>query len=182
MEESEKNQGVARQSEGGKELYELKKGQKEEARKKEARREKLVEAPKRIGRYVLYGAAGIAIIGMLGWFLATRPSLPPTTQQNHSEESPPAHIVTVPIPDVIQRHMLEHADGGGRPGIIIQYNCSDFVCEPDLVKNLTTLVQRYPENVYLAPNSYDGKIILTKLNRIEILENFNERAIEDFIE
>jgi len=103
---------------------------------------------------------------------------------NHVEQSPPAHIVTQPIPEPIQRHMLEHADGieGGKSGIIIQYNCQDFDCEEDLVEMLTELVRDYPSNVYLAPNDYNGKIILTKLGKIEILDGFDEDKIKDFIE
>jgi len=182
MEELEKNKKLAEQKTKGKELYELRKRQNEEAKKKEVRKEKLSEAPKKIGRYILYAAVGVATIGGLGWFISSRPSLPPTSQQNHSEQSPPAHIVTQPIPDAIQRHMLEHADGGDAPGIIIQYNCNDFNCEPDLVKKLTTLVEQYPDNVYLAPNTYNGKVILTKLGKRKILDAFDEQGIKDFIE
>jgi hypothetical protein len=28
-----------------------------------------------------------------------------------------------------QKHMLEHADGSGRPGVIINYNCAKFRCQ-----------------------------------------------------
>ncbi|MCH7883314.1 hypothetical protein IIA95_02785 [Patescibacteria group bacterium] len=182
MDELEKNKKLAEQKLGGKELYKLQKKQKEQAKEKEKRRGKLSEAPKKIGRWTLYVFIGVGVIGGIGWFAATRPSLPPTTDVNHSEASPSAHIVTQPIPDVVQRHMLEHADGRGKPGIIIQYNCNDFECEPDLIKNLTELVKRYPDNVYLAPNSYDGEIILTKLGKRKILDGFDEQAITDFIE
>jgi len=155
----------------------LKKQGKQEERRQGRSQEKM---KKIITIVVLVLVVGGGIFA-LGWFFSTAPSLPPTTQQNHSEESPPAHIVTVPIPEAIQRHMFEHADGGGRPGIIIQYNCQDFACAPDLIEKLTELVQRYPQNVYLAPNSYAGKIILTKLGRRKILEDFDQQAIEDFI-
>ncbi|MEK7110235.1 MAG: hypothetical protein AAB867_00055, partial [Patescibacteria group bacterium] len=83
--------------------------------------------------------------------------------------------------DNIQRHMLEHADGKGRPGVIIQYNCKKYACESNLVEKLTALVRQYPDNVYLGPNSYDGKIILTKLGAKKILDNFDEQAIRDFV-
>lgn len=59
----------------GKELYELKKKQKEEARKKEQRKETLAEAPKKIGRYLLYVLVGIGLIGGLDWYIATRPPI-----------------------------------------------------------------------------------------------------------
>lgn len=77
--------------------------------------------------------------------------------------------------------MLEHADGKNKPGIIIQYNCQKYACEPDLVKKLTDLAKAYPENVYLAPNSYDAKIFLSKLNRRESLDAFDENKIRQFI-
>ena len=182
MEELEKNKKFAEHKISGKELYDLRKRQNKEAKKKEARKEKLNEAPKKIGHYILYVAVGVVTIGGLGWFIISRPNLPPTTQQNHSELSPPSHIVTQSIPEVIQRHMLEHADGGGKSGIIIQYNWNDFDCETNLVQKLTTLVKQYPDNVYLAPNVYDGKIILTKLGRRKILDGFDEQIIKNFIE
>lgn len=77
--------------------------------------------------------------------------------------------------------MLEHSDGKEKPGIIIQYNCDDFDCEPDLIQKLAALAEQYPDNVYLAPNKYDGKIILTKLGKMEILDAFDEQKIKDFI-
>lgn len=178
----EKNKKLAEQKLSSKELYELRKRQKEEAKKKDRRKETLAKAPKKIGKYSLYGLIGVAVIGGLGWFILTRPSLPPTSMEGHIEQSPPSHIVSQPIPENIQKHMLEHADGKGAPSIIIQYNCDDFDCEPDLVQKLTELVKQYPENVYLAPNNYDGKIILTKLGKREILENFDKQAIKNFIE
>lgn len=110
-----------------------------------------------------------------------KPKLPPTIAQGHMEQSPKSHISTDPIPDPVQRHMLEHADGGGKPGIIIQYNCEKFSCESDLVTKLTELVKKYPDNVYLAPGNYAGKIILTKLGEYKILEEYDEAIITSFI-
>jgi len=135
---------------------------------------------------ILWTGLGVLIVGggilSLGWFATTRSHLPPTTMVNHSEAIPPAHILTRLMPEVIQKHMLEHADGKGKPGIVIQYNCDKFECEPDLIEKLVALVEQYPDNVYLAPNNYDGKIILTKLNKREILDNFDEDKIRSFIE
>lgn len=182
VDELEQNKKLAEQKLSGKELYEFQKKQKEESWKKEMRKAALSETPKKIGRYLLYGGIAFAIIGGLALFLSTRLNLPPISLQNHVEQSPPAHILDQPIPEAIQRHMLEHADGRGAPGIIIQYNCRDFECESDLVEKLKALVKEYPDNVYLAPNNYDGKIILTKLGKLKILESFDERAIRDFIE
>ena len=78
--------------------------------------------------------------------------------------------------------MLEHADGGSKPGVMIQYNCDDYDCSSDLIEKLTELVQQYPDNVYLAPNNYDGKIVLIMLGKREILNTFDEQAIRIFIE
>jgi len=165
----------------GKEFYELRKTQKEELKKREQKKERFAETPKNIGRRFLYAVIGLGLIAGLGWFISTRPNLPPTTMQGHIEESPKAHIVTEPIPDNIQRHMFEHADGKGKPGVILQYNCEKYTCEPDLIEKLTALVTQYPDNVYLAPNNYDGKIILTKEGKLEILDQFDEQKIKEFI-
>ena len=164
-----------------KELYDLKKREKEQAKEKD-HKEKISVIPKKTGKYIFYILITVGIIAGLGWLMTLSPNLPPTSTQNHSEDSPLSHIVTTEIPDAIQRHMFEHADGSGAPGIIIQYNCDDYDCEPDLIQKLTALVEEYPDNVYLAPNNYDGKIILTKLGKREVLDQFNEQTIRDFIE
>lgn len=128
----------------------------------------------------------LVLVGFVGiiWLIVQAPKgpkLPPTVMQGHIEQSPSAHISNVPIPDAVQRHMLEHADGKDKPGVIIQYNCKDYSCEPDLVDKLEALVAQYPDNVYLAPNNYNGKIILTKLGELKNLDNFDEQRIKEFI-
>lgn len=137
---------------------------------------------KKIVRLTAWGIFGVALIGGFGWFISTRPNLPPTNMQGHIEENPKTHIVDDPIPDNIQRHMLEHADGKGKPGVIIQYNCKKYSCEPDLIQKLIDLVKQYPDNVYLSPSGYDGKIILTKLGKSQILDSFDEKIIRNFIQ
>lgn len=124
----------------------------------------------------------IAVFGRFIWYAVTRPNLPPTDLQGHVEENPPAHIMDKPMPESIQKHMLEHADGKGAPGVIIQYNCQKYTCGSDLVEKLKTIVDKYPQNVYLAPGSYDGKIILTRLGKREILADFDEDRMIDFID
>ena len=101
--------------------------------------------------------------------------------EGHTEALPPGYILSSPMPEVIQKHMLEHAAGTGPPGVIIQYNCEDFACEPGLVEQLTAIARSHRGSVYLAPNRYDGKIILTRLDKREILTELDERAIRDFI-
>ena len=169
-----------------KEIYDIEKKEKKEVKEqeygKERLKEKITTAPKKIGKYMFYAIAVVGVMSGIAWLVSIAPNLPPTVQENHIESAPSAHIVTTSIPDNIQRHMLEHADGSGSPGVIIQYNCSDYECEPDLVQKLTALVEEYPENVYLAPNNYDGKIILTRLGKRKVLNGFYEQIIRDFIE
>lgn len=160
------------------ERYALKMRQKEQERKIVQRRRVLKKTAK--GALVILIAGGV--IAGLVWYILAQPNLPPTIAQGHTEDMPQAHVSDKPIPDSMQRHMLEHADGKGKPGVLIQYNCKRYSCEPDLVQKLTDLVRQYPDNVYLAPNNYDGKIILTKFGKIEILDGFTEQAIKNFVE
>lgn len=168
----------------GKELYDLRKKQREVRENRVARMNELFRKTKRYTPHALLSAIGVVFVGGVTWFMITRPrlqNLPPTTTQGHTENMPDAHIMDKLIPDSVQRHMIEHADGKGKPSIIVQYNCKKYTCEPDLIKKLTDFVKKYPDNVYLAPNNYDGKIILTKLGTMKILENFDEQVFRDFI-
>ena len=161
--------------------YEKQKQEKIAAKKRSA----TVKEVTKKSKTVLVVGIIVAVLAVGGYFalqkLQSIPFLPPISAQNHSETSPVAHILDTRIPDREQRHMMEHADGDGFPGIIIQYNCDAYACEDDLVSQLTQLVEEYPDNVYLAPNRYDGKIILTKAGRREILDQFDEVAIREFI-
>lgn len=149
-----------------------------EKRRHEARAKKV----KKLKSFVVWALVLGGVIWVLVRYTSGKPSLPPTSSQGHIEAVPSAHIVDTPITDGVQRHMLEHADGKGKPGVIIQYNCDKFSCEDDLIQKLTALVEEYPDNVYLAPNIYDGKIILSREGRREVLEEFDENIIRDFIE
>ncbi|OGK26028.1 hypothetical protein A3C28_02130 [Candidatus Roizmanbacteria bacterium RIFCSPHIGHO2_02_FULL_39_9] len=121
-------------------------------------------------------------LGGIIWYIRMQPNLPPIDMSGHIEQNPKSHVLNEAMPDPIQKHMLEHADGEGEPGVIIQYNCTKpYICESGLVDKLKVVVKKYPENVYLAPNTYDGVIILTKLNKREILDKFDEKKIKDFI-
>ena len=184
MKELENNKKAAEQALSSKEQYDKKKAEKDRKKQHKNVADKTARGGKKIGKGIIYTGITVVIIGGVFWFLTFIPNLPPTSQQNHAENSPPAHILTTPIPDSTQRHMLEHADGDSKkgPGIIIQYNCDDYECEAGMVEQLTILASEYPENVYLAPNNYDGKIILTRLGKREILDNFDAQTIRDFIE
>lgn len=128
----------------------------------------------------------IIIFGLIVWggfsLFSGIKVLPPTDMQGHVEANPASHILKEPMPIAIQKHMLEHADGtGGRPGVIINYNCDDYNCGSDLIEKLENFTYQY-DYVYVAPfKNMDAKIALTKLNRIEILEEYDRERIDNFI-
>lgn len=127
----------------------------------------------------------ISVIVMFIRSQPKQPRLPPIDMEGHIEQNPPSHILSDEMPESVQKHMLEHADGEekGVPGIIIHYNCPrKFYCGDDLIKKLESIVKKYPKNVYLAPGDYDGKIILTKLGKREIMDKFDEKKIINFID
>ncbi len=107
--------------------------------------------------------------------------LPPTDMQGHVEANPASHILKEPMPIAIQKHMLEHADGTGRPGVVINYNCDDYNCGFDLIEKLENFTYQY-DYVYVAPfKNMDAKIALTKLGKIDVLEDYDEARIDSFI-
>ena len=66
--------------------------------------------------------------------------------------------------------------------MLVQYNCRDFPCEPDLVDRLTEIVQSFPPQVYLAPYpTMDAKIALAAPGKLLTLEAFDEVKIREFI-
>ncbi|MBI2529674.1 MAG: hypothetical protein HYW05_00840 [Candidatus Diapherotrites archaeon] len=121
-----------------------------------------------IGFVIFYAISGIKI-------------LPPIDISGHVEESPASHVLREPMPIAVQKHMLEHADGEGRPGVVINYNCENFACEPALIAKLEAFAQRY-DYVYVAPfTNMSVKIALTKLGNIETMGEYDEKLIEAFI-
>jgi hypothetical protein len=156
------------------------KQQQKEVERRWHRRTRLVK------KGLTWGAVGLlaaAALGWLGYSIVTTKRLPPTGMADHSEEVPPGHILTTPMPLAIQKHMLEHADGKGRPGVIINYNCVKFRCPEGMIDRLTELARRYPEFVYLAPHpDMDVKIAVTKLGKILTLDEVNQAQILAFIE
>ena len=123
-----------------------------------------------------------AIVGLIVWGISSVKTLPPTDMQGHIEVSPESHVLKEQMPIAVQKHMLEHADGSGPPGIVINYNCEDYDCEEGLIENLEAFAKKYPANVYVAPfKNMDAKIALTKLGKIEILKEYNEVRIDEFI-
>ena len=125
---------------------------------------------------------GIVASGIYYWS-TNRKVLPPTSSKGHIESSPSAHILDQPMGAIIQMHMLEHADGEGPPGVIINYNCDDFECEDNLVNQLGEIANEYPEFVYSAPfPGMTEKLAITKEGRIETFKVFNKDALINFIE
>jgi hypothetical protein len=155
------------------------KEQQKEAEHRRRRRKRLVK------KSVTWGVVGLIVsVGVvwLGYSIATAKRLPPTSIADHVEQSPSGHILTTPMPIAIQKHMLEHADGGGRPGVIINYNCVKFRCADGLIDRLAGVVRAYPDFVYLAPYpEMDVKIAVTKLGKILTMDDPDLEKIRVFI-
>ena len=127
----------------------------------------------------------LSIVGVLYFaftsFSSSLKSLPPTDIVGHVEEIPPSHVLKEPMPISVQKHMLEHADGVGLPGVIINYDCESYSCAPDLVKKLESFATKY-SNVYVSPyKNMASKIAVTKYGKIITLDDFNENIINSFI-
>jgi len=98
----------------------------------------------------------------------------PPTSGPHMPYVAPWGIYTEPISKELQVHNLE--DGG----VVVQYNCPSGCSE--LVGKLKVIVERYPEQVVLAP--YPGmktRIALTAWTRIDAFDDFDEGRIVRFI-
>lgn len=96
----------------------------------------------------------------------------PPTSGPHAPGLAQWGIHTEPVPKEMQVHNLE--DGG----VVIQYSCQDC---PDLVKQLTTIADRY-DRVILAPyTDLDRKIALTAWGSIDKFDEFDETRIVTFI-
>jgi len=118
-----------------KEVYDLKKQDKEKGKKNEKAKENISKVPKKIIKTFFYLLVTAAIIGGIVWIASQSSHLPTTSMQNHVEESPLSHILTTPMPDRIQRHMLEHADGGDIPGILFNITVMTIVVKMILFRN-----------------------------------------------
>lgn len=155
-----------------------------------AKHQKLIQKPKKqlpvkkirnVSIFIII--VGLIVGGIIFWLLNIK-TLPPTDIKGHVEANPGSHILKEPMPITIQKHMLEHVDGieGGRGGVIINYNCIDYECEEDLIEKLETFANKY-NYVYVAPfKRMSTKIVLTKLNKREILEDYDNETIERFIQ
>ncbi|OGM59534.1 hypothetical protein A2955_01180 [Candidatus Woesebacteria bacterium RIFCSPLOWO2_01_FULL_37_19] len=119
-----------------------------------------------------------------GYYWSTnREVLPPTDMAGHIEQNPPSHIMDEPMSMAVQKHMLEHSDGKGQPGVVINYNCDDFECEFALKEKLIEIANKYPEFVYIAPfPNMSKKIAITRMGKIQTFDNLEADALVRFIE
>lgn len=160
----------------------LRKEQKLQARLAAERRQRVRRIARRWG---LSLALGVTLVGGGAFVViraATAKVYPPTGMQDHVESYPSCRICPAPIPEPVQRHILEHREPGGhgdRPGVLVQYSCSPC---PDVVAALTRIVERQPRGVYLAPYPrMSPTIALTTLGRVEAMDHVDEARIVAFI-
>jgi len=108
---------------------------------------------KKIRNWAIFGVVIILLIWGVIALIPNTGGLPPTSMEGHTERVLGSHIQKKPFPLEVQKHMLEHADGedGGPPGIIINYDCKNYDCSPDLIEKLEAFAIKYPANVYVAP-------------------------------
>lgn len=129
----------------------------------------------------LFIIAMIITISGVYFLTSSIKTLPPTDISGHVEASPSSHVLKEPMPIPIQKHMLEHADGTGLPGVVINYNCEDYRCEDNLIEKLEAFAVKY-SHVYVAPFPDMGaRIALTKRGKIETLDSYDEQRIEKFM-
>ncbi len=77
---------------------------------------------------------------------------------------------------------MERQASHERGSMLVQYNCVQYQCEPDLVEKLITIVREFPPSVYLAPYPImDAKIALAAPGRLLTLETLDEGKIREFI-
>ena len=156
-------------------------------RRQESRRARL----RNLRSKLLIAAGGLAVavvaVGGLVFFMTTRSTfgkiLPPTGfSAAHLESLPRQQINTQPIPRLEQEHVMERAAGHERGSLLVQYNCVKYQCEPNLVEELTEIVLKFPEYVYLAPYpTMDAKIALAAPGRLLTLDSLDGDKIRKFI-
>ena len=79
------------------------------------------------------------------------------------------------VPEILQVHGLEHG------GVLVQYNCPNGC--PTLVRQLRSITERYDTKVILAPyTNMDSLIALTSWGKIDLLDEFEEERIEEFVD
>ena len=158
-----------------------------ERRQQESRRSRR----RNLRRTILMAAGGFAVVGLaiggIVLFMTTRSTfgkeLPPTGYTPaHSEAFPPQQINIQPIPRLVQEHVMERNAGHEKGSMLVQYNCVDYQCEPDLAVRLTEIVRVYPSYVFLAPYpTMDAMIALAAPGNLLTLDALDENKIHEFI-
>ncbi|MFB3091653.1 MAG: DUF3105 domain-containing protein [Dehalococcoidia bacterium] len=152
------------------------------------RRESRLARLRNLRRIILTVSAALAAVAVVVtgiiFYASTRKELPPTSfGPAHSESLPTRQINNDPIPRPIQEHVMERGGVHRKGGMLVQYNCAGYQCEPDLVERLTEIARSYPPQVYLAPYpGMDAKIALAAPGRLLTLETLDEDRIREFIE
>ncbi|MBZ0169706.1 hypothetical protein MELA_01112 [Candidatus Methylomirabilis lanthanidiphila] len=179
------------------EKSQAKKDAKQRAKEERAEDQRMKHRQQRTGQLGLYAAVAMVLLvaGYWGYGKMTEkhtwttvpvlpsphiaPGLPhppynsdPPTSGPHAPGLARWGVYTEPVPKELQVHNLE--DGG----VVIQYSCQDCA---DLVKQLTTIAERY-DRVILAPyTGLDRKIALTAWGTIDKFDEFDEARIVTFI-
>ena len=166
--------------------YQRKQGARER-RLQESRRARL----RKLKRTLLMSVGGLAVVGLaiggIVLFMTTRSTfgkeLPPTSvTPAHSEAFPLGQINSRQIPRLVQEHVMERNAGHEKGSMLVQYNCEDYECEPDLEEKLIDIVLGYPPYVYLAPYpTMDAMIALAAPGKLLTLDTFDEDKIRGFI-
>ncbi|MCH7745296.1 MAG: hypothetical protein IIC84_04400 [Chloroflexi bacterium] len=152
-------------------------------RQKESRKARLGN----FGRVLMTLAGGLAVVAVIsgGLYLwaINQKELPPTEfGPNHLESFPPQQINTLPVPRLIQEHVMERGGDHRTGSMLVQYNCVEYECEPDTPGMLAEIVRDYPENVFLAPYpDMDAQIALTAPGRRLLLDTLDEGKIREFL-
>ena len=77
---------------------------------------------------------------------------------------------------------MERGGSHRKGSMLVEYNCADYQCEPELVERITEIVRSYPPQVYLAPYpGMDAKIALAAPGRMLTLETLDEDRVREFI-
>lgn len=137
----------------------------------------------RLKAYAITAVIGIVLISGLVLVKVRSKTLPPTSfGPGHSEALPPQQINSNPIPRPIQEHLMERTPGHPPGRMLVQYNCVQYECESDLVRNLESIVAAFPPSVYLAPYpGMDAKIALAAPGRLQTLDEFDADRLRSFI-